>query len=63
MSTEPDKVTMDNLLSHEQVCRRISEAKGCLYPPEAETLYWLIDTLRAELSLAKAKISELEKAK
>jgi len=51
MST-PDKETMDNLLAHEQTCRRISAEKGCLYPPEAESLYWLIDTLRTDLIAA-----------
>jgi hypothetical protein len=53
MSTEPDKETMDNLLAHEQTCRRISAEKGCLYPPEAESLYWLIDSLRARLEASE----------
>lgn len=48
-----DKEVLRNMEDHEQTCRRISAAKGCLYPPEAETLYWLIDDLREQLSEVK----------
>ena len=59
MST-PDKTTMDNLLALEQTCRRITEAKGCLYPGDAEGLYWLLDALRLALAASQ---DEAEKAK
>ncbi len=57
----PDKETMANLLAHEQTCRRISAEKGCLYPGDAEGLYWLLDALR--LASLAASRDEAEKAK
>ena len=59
MST-PDKTTMGNLLALEQTCRRITEAKGCLYPGDAEGLYWLLDALRLALAASR---DEAEKAR
>ena len=56
----PDKTTMGNLLALEQTCRRITEAKGCLYPGDAEGLYWLLDALRLALAASRADAARKE---
>ena len=57
-----DEETFTNLLLHLEASKRTTASMGCIYPQEAESIYWLVDVLRERLESAYSKAADIDAA-